>query len=151
MNYLKKCDCCGHQITAYTVGINKGLLEAFVRFGDYYLQNRQGISKHIMESLGIIKSNSQYTNFHNLQYFGIIAHDEGNREIWHLTPFGEKFFYNEVSVLSPVAVMAGRVLPDDHEAWLSHAKPRRSVRIDSRLDPSYKRWREYRQEKIFTN
>lgn len=148
MQYQKQCECCGHKVTAYTISINKGMAEAFYRFADYSLRSgNRGINKKEMEERGILKSHSQYTNFHNLQYFGIIENFASNREVWYLTDKGEAFFYGEISLQNPVAVMANKALPDDHEAWRTHKGKRKEIMIGSILPFEYKRRPEYQREK----
>lgn len=148
MNYQTTCNCCGHVTTAYTIAINKGLMDAFARFAaESFKMIQMGMTKKEMEERGVIRSNSQYTNFHNLQYFGIIENNPDNREVWYLTQKGYDFWMGITSIVSPVAVMAGEVLPDDHEAWRTHKGKRRAVSIADVLGPEYKRREEYQMEK----
>lgn len=125
------------------------MIEAFYRFADYAIKTgNRGINKKDMAGhAGILRSNSQYTNFHNLQYFGIIEHYGNNREIWYLSDKGEAFFYGEISLQSPVGVMANKALPDDHEAWATHKGKRKEIMIGSILPFEYKRRPEYQREK----
>ena len=148
MKYQKKCPCCGHIITAYTISMNKGLAETFYRFANYSINNgNNGLTKKDMELAGILKSHSQYTNFHNLQYFGIIHNKSENREVWFLTKKGEAFFYGEISLLNPVAVMENVSLEDNHEAWRTHKGKRIDINIRSILPFEYKRRPDYQAEK----
>ena len=94
MNYKDTCEHCQHEKVAYTLGLNEPLVNAFVRFIDRYLQLKRPLNK---PEIGL--TNSQYTNFHNLRYHGIIKQtfDGG----WIPTDKGFQFYYGEVGLKLP--------------------------------------------------
>ncbi len=142
MKYNKKCECCGHQITAYTISLNKSLVEAFIRFAQKFIDGgRKPITK---PEIGL--TNTQYTNFHNLVYFGII-YKAPDHDGWYLTDLGEKFYYCEESVLTPAGFMGGETLAWDHPAWATHDSPRHNVMISDISSVTYKKRPDYAREK----
>lgn len=141
MKYSKTCECCGHKITAYTMPLNQSLVAAFIHFAEKYLKERKGLKKG---EIGL--TNAQYSNFQNLRHFGIIIQYEKGNE-WHLTKFGEDFYYGSTSVLSPAGHLNGETLSESHEAWQFHDKSRRSVFIDDVLPNFYKQRPQYQKEK----
>ena len=143
MKYQTECPVCKHRVTAYTLPLNESLLRAFISFAEEYLFLGRGLKKKDLHF-----TNSQYTNFHNLRYFGLIEMDDETQE-WHLTSLGQDFYFGESEILSPVAFMNGETLPEEHPAWRTHSGLRRPVRIDSFFPFLYKQRDDYRQEKSY--
>ncbi len=139
MKYSKTCEHCGHIETAYIHSLNKGKVKALRKLVDQYQITKEAVQ---LRELGI--NNSQYTNFCHLQYFDLAKHiPEG----WVPTKLGIEFIHGESSVLLPAAVMASKVLPDDHEAWKTHDKVRKVTFIFDIDEESYKKRIDYAQEK----
>lgn len=118
MKYATQCDHCLHQITAYTLNLNKPLVQAFWIFAQKTIAEKRGLCKG---ELGL--TNAQYSNFQNLRHFGVIELNR-EKETWTLTEIGVLFYNNQITLLSPVAHMAGKTLPDNHAAWETHHQPR---------------------------
>ena len=145
MKYKEVCECCGQQKTAYTLPLNQGLVGAFIKFAEKFLENHEPISKG---KIGL--TNAQYSNFQNLRHYGIIKQYEKGNE-WYLTDLGEAFYYGEVGLMSPVAFMAGVTLDDNHPCWQSEKNKRVMVGITEILSTHYKRRPEYVEEKSNQN
>lgn len=141
MKYHEICKCCNHQATAYTLKLNESLASAFIKFAEKFLEDREGINKG---DIGL--TNPQYSNFQNLRYFGIIEQKEKGRK-WYLTDLGEKFYYGETFVKSPIAFMNGVVLPSDHKCWETTDEKIELVSLRERLPEHYKKRPEYQEEK----
>ena len=142
MKYHKSCEYCGHRISAYTIGLNQSQISAFSRFAAKYLEN--GRKPLLKPAIGL--SNAQYTNFHNLVYFGIIF-KAPEHDGWYLTELGEKFYYGETDILTPAGFMGGQALSEEHEAWKTHDKPRKLVNIRDLMPLEWKKRPQYQQEK----
>lgn len=138
MKYSKTCEHCGHSETAYTYNLNVGKVRALQKLVEKYESTKKPVQ------LGdLIISNSQYTNFCHLAYFGLVQHvTEG----WLPTALGIEFTYNQVGVYVPVAVMNGIVLAPDHEAWSTHGKSQSLVFAQDIDSVGYKRKSEYVEE-----
>ena len=80
-----------------------------------------------------------------MQYYGLLKRIGDNE--WIPTEEGIAFYYGEHKVLAPVATLANKVLPDDHDAWKTHIKKRQWLKINSVLPNFYKRRQEYQAEK----
>lgn len=142
MNYSNKCDHCGHIETAYVHSLNVGKVQALKKLVESYERPLTLGLPCELGSLGI--SNSQYTNFCHLVYFGLAEHLENG---WIPTEVGIKFIHGEVGVTIPQAVMGGVILPDDHEAWQTHTGARRTAFVFDVDETAYKKRSEYAQEK----
>lgn len=144
MKHKETCSCCGHSVTAYTLPINHGLVNAFVKFAELYIAGgRVPIKKgHI----GL--TNSQYSNFQNLRHFYLISQDSKGCA-WSLTKFGEDFFYGQKAVMSPAAHIGGKTLANDHPAWSTHEEIRKRVYIFDVMPEMSKQRDEYQAEKGF--
>lgn len=124
--------------TAYTYNLNVGKVSALRKLVDHYEE------KKVPVQLGDLKlTNSQYTNFCHLVYFGLAKHIHGG---WLPTETGIAFIYGEVSVLVPVAVMNGVVLPLTHEAWATTEKQPKPVFVQGINETAYKKHEAYVQE-----
>jgi len=138
MKYSKQCECCGHIETAFTYTLNVGKVSALRKLVDYYEVTKKPVQ------LGDLKiTNSQYTNFCHLVYFGLAKHVSGG---WEPTEKGILFIENKISVMVPQVVMNGKVLEDDHEAWATHTKERKIVTVRDIHELSYKKYGEYAEE-----
>ncbi len=142
MKYTKECECCGHKMTAYTHNLNKPMVIAFNVVLEEYLATKNPVNVYALDRLDY----NQKCNFQKLRYFGLMDFIGGAG--WYPTQLGFKFYYGERSVLTPVASMGNKILPDDHEAWNTHGSPRRWVSaMDIAGDGAYKRRPEYQAEK----
>lgn len=141
MKYSKRCECCGHKITAFTHSVNKSMIGAFDRLVEFYL--REGRSANINKELNL--THNQKCNLPKMQYYGLIQNlREG---LWIPTRKGLSFYYGEISILMPVATINNKVIEDDHEAWNTHSTPRRTVNIMDIEESHYKQRPEYQEEK----
>lgn len=129
------------QLTAYTLNLNNSMANAFAKFAEKYLETGKGINKG---DIGL--TNPQYSNFQNLRHFGIIEQFEKGNE-WYLTSFGESFYYGESQIITPVAFMGGKTLPNDHECWNTHKGDVEAKFLNDRLPEHYKKRPEYQEEK----
>lgn len=141
MKYHITCPYCQHTKTAYTLPLNQGMLEAFIKFADLFIIDERPKKKG---EIGL--SNPQYSNFQNLRYFGIINQSEKGKE-WFLTEKGKEFYYGDIGLPSPVAFMEGESLTSDHEAWETHEGERKTIFIKDVLTYYYKQKPEYQEEK----
>jgi hypothetical protein len=139
MKYAKTCDHCGHAEVAYSYVLNKSLVVALRRLVDFYEKNKKAVA---LKDLNL--TNSQYGNFAHMQYFGLMR---PTPEGWYPSPEGIAFIYGEMPVVMPVGVMAGEVLPLDHEAWESHETEPREFFIKDIDETSYKQRAEFAAEK----
>jgi len=142
MKYQKKCDCCGHVVTAYTHHLNKNLLSALRQLVDFYEEHRK--PANLQKDLSLTKN--QYNNFQKLQYFNLVKKISGSSS-WFPTVVGINFIYGRDSVFNPVATFGDRVLPNDHEAWKTHTGAVKITNIRDIDVDSYKQKEEYRDEK----
>lgn len=140
MKYHTKCEHCGHQVTAYTYSLNVGKVRALRSLVDKYEETRKPVE---LGTLGL--TNSQYTNFCHLPYFGLAQYIPG--EGWVPTPKGIMFIEGHVAISMPVAVMGGEVLPNDHEAWQTATRQPKLYSVRQIDETSYKQKVEYQQEK----
>ena len=145
MKYSKKCECCGHVVTAYTLPMNEGMIRAFVVFALEYTRKRTKTHTGLKKGeIGL--TNTQYSNFQNLRHFGLI-HQLDRGGVWHLTEIGWKFFSGQATILTPAAHMGGNTLPPDHPAWKTHPQERRRISIRDVLPEEYKQRPEFQAEK----
>ena len=139
MKYSKKCESCDHTETAYTFTLNVGKVVALRKLVDYYETNHRGVN---LEKLGL--TNSQYTNFCHLVYFGLAGNTPKG---WLPTDLGIAFIHGEAKITQPVATMGKAVLPNNHEAWRTHPGDRKEVFVFDIDQPSYKKRPEYAVER----
>jgi len=140
MKYQKECQCCGQSVTAYTHNINRQMIEAFIKLIEQY--DKKKVPVNINQELGL--DHNQKCNLPKLQYYGLIVRTP---EGWLPTKQGHQFYYAEIGVLSPVATMGNELLSEDHEAWKTHEKKRKTVFINDIVANHYKRREEYQEEK----
>lgn len=142
MHYTKKCEHCGHVLSAYTHNLNKGQVTAFNKFMERYFEMNRPINVNTEIKL----THNQLAGFRQLKFFGLV----GKAEIgghWYPTPLGVGFYYGEKRVQSPVATFNDEVLPLGHKAWETHDKAIGWVYITDLLPEHYKRRPEYMAEK----
>jgi len=139
MKYVKNCEDCGHQVTAYTHKLNTQLVIGLGRLIDRYLITKKPVN--LQKELVLTKN--QYNNFQKLQYFGLIIHSENG---WVPTLKGEMFIKGEISIKDTVATFGKLILDDRHEAWTTHTGKIRLVHI-SQLDQHWKKKEDYKEEK----
>jgi len=139
MKYQKKCECCGHLVTAYTHNLNVPLARALRTLVDLYEARREPIA---LGELGL--TTSQYTNFSHLQYFGLVLNTP---EGWVPEELGIDFIYGRAFVLNPAGVMGGKVLSPGHEAWATHRGGRAETWIQELDEGSYKQRVDYQRER----
>lgn len=140
MKYHRKCETCGHQVTAYTIRLNHGMVESLRRLVDWY-----DVKKKPAQMGELQMDNSQYTNFAHLRYFGLIV--KNDEKGWVPTILGTRFIYGEEKVITPVAIMDGEVLADTHEAWRTHEGERVFVDVHEVDQSAYKKRAEFAEEK----
>jgi hypothetical protein len=148
MKYSKKCECCGHVVTAYTLPLNEGMVRAFILFARKYIQAVTDKSRkdHMLKKGEIGLTNTQYSNFQNLRHYGLIWQRERGGA-WMLTKLGSEFYFGTATILTPAAHMGGNTLPPDHPAWNTHPQPRRTISIRDVLPEEYKQRPEFQAEK----
>lgn len=145
MKYSKKCECCGHTVTAYTLPMNEGMIRAFLTFAIEYTRKRTKTRTGLKKGeIGL--TNTQYSNFQNLRHFDLIQQEERGG-IWHLSALGWKFFAGTATILTPAAHMGGVTLAPDHPAWSTHPHERRVISIRDVLPEEYKQRPEFQAEK----
>lgn len=139
MKYSRNCSSCGNKETAYIHNLNVSLVQALRRLVDAYELTKKS------QQLGSLHlTNSQYSNFAHLAYFGLVHNiPEG----WLPTPEGIDFIHGEIPVLVPSAVISGIVLPSNHEAWKTHPSGRHEMYVKDIDTVSYKQRAEYSREK----
>lgn len=138
MKFSEQCNHCGHKDTAYTYNLNVGKVSALRKLIDRYERTKAPVQ---LGDMGI--TNSQYTNFCHLAYFGLALHlTEG----WIPTEKGTMFIYGEIGTQVPVAVLNGEVLPADHEAWTTHTNTPTTKFVFDINNTAYKRRGEYQEE-----
>ena len=119
MKYTTTCDECHHKVTAFSHSLNEPLVSVFTRFVAEYLRIRRPINPN----KEITATHNQLANWQKLRYFGIIKEVDG-QGLWVPTELGIAFYYSEKPIRTPVATINAVVIPDDHEAWETHTKPR---------------------------
>ena len=140
MKYSKTCDHCDHQNTAYTNNLNAQMVGALKQLVEFYETKKKKCN--LQENLRL--THNQFANFQKLQYFGLARRD---KEGWLPTNDGIEFIYGSVCITVPVAVMNGEILPDDHEAWDTHAGERHQVFVFDIDETAYKKRPEYAKER----
>lgn len=138
MKHSVTCQSCGHKDTAYTYNLNVGKVSALRKLIDRHEITKAPVH---LGDLGI--TNSQYTNFCHLAYFGLALHITSG---WIPTDLGIAFIYGEVGVQVPVAVLNGVVLAGDHEAWNTHTKTPETKYVFDINNTAYKKREEYQEE-----
>lgn len=141
MKYVKNCECCGHQETAYAHPLNRGLVLAFKELSEYYLRTKKACN--VNRELDL--SHNQLANFQKLRYFGLV---QDTTDGWYPTQLGLEWYRGNCSILNPAGSLSNIPLADDHEAWKTHSKKRKAVRITDYIDMSYKQRSEYAQERV---
>lgn len=141
MKYTKTCECCGSKVTAFTHNVSQPMISAFIKFAERYIDTKSPIN--INKDLRL--THSQKCNLPKMQYSGLIQSVEDNE--WVLTIDGLQFYYGELSILLPVATMQNVVIPDNHEAWDTHRRPRKWKNIHDIYKTRYKQRQEYQEEK----
>lgn len=141
MNYHEKCACCGHRVTAYTLHLNRKIVEAFIKFADARIRLGRPVSKG---ELGL--TNGQYGNFQNLRHFGIIIQHE-KAGPWEITPLGLRFLAGVADLPTPVAHMDGKTLDEDDLKWSTHDGKRSRKTIREVMPEDWKTREEYQLEK----
>lgn len=138
MKFSEQYQSCGHKDTAYTYNLNLGKVSALRKLIDRYELTKAPVQ---LGDMGI--TNSQYTNFCHLAYFGLAKHiTEG----WIPTELGIAFIYGEAGVQVPVAVLNGRVLEASHPAWETHTKTPETKYVFDINNTAYKKRGEYQEE-----
>lgn len=103
MNYKKQCECCGHQITAYSHNINAQLANALEQLVEFFIKTGHGCN--LQKDLKLSKN--QYNNFQKLQYFGLVHRNDNG---WIPTSKGVNFINGEATIEVPVATFGKEIL-----------------------------------------
>jgi hypothetical protein len=122
--------------------MNEGLARAFLAFIDARIKAGRPIKKG---EIGL--TNAQYSNFQNLRHFGLIHQPAVLSGAWETTMIGWAWYRGDYRIPSPVAHMGGNTLPQNHEAWKSHAGERTAVSIQDVLPEEWKQRAEFAAEK----
>jgi len=139
MRYTTTCECCGHQVTAFTHKLNKGLVKALRSLVDFYEKH-----KTTAELGELDLTTQQYSNFQKLQYFKLVFHD---KNAWGPTPLGKDFIEGVVPVTTTAANMGRKTLEYNHEAWDTHTAELETLFVHQIDEGSYKKRPEYVEEK----
>lgn len=139
MKYISTCDHCGHQITAFTHNLNKGIVKALRVLVDFYESRKNGAG------LGELSlTTQQYNNFQKLQYFDLIRKIDG---LWYPTSKGSEFIMGKIAVPTTSATMGKEILGYEHPAWQTHTKELEFLFVWQIDEISYKKRPEYGAEK----
>lgn len=140
MQYSKKCECCGHEVVAYTHKLNKSLVSALRKLVDFYEINRR--KANVDKDLDL--TYNQQSNFQKLRYFKLVYRDSGGRiptQKW------VNFIYGSSPCENTSATLGKSILYPDHEARQTHKHPIKMLYIHDVDETQYKRKEDYAQEK----
>lgn len=140
MKYTRQCDCCGHQISAYTHNLNNQLVYALEQLVKKYLKEKKPYN--LQKDLVLTKN--QYNNFQKLQYFQLVTRSVCG---WKPTEYGVEFIKGEVCVFNKVATFGKDILPPHHEAWNTGDDKPKLVHIREIKNFVWKGREEYQEEK----
>ena len=116
------------------------MIDAFKIFMEkFYREWEQGLRK---EDIGL--NNSQYGNWSNLKFFGIIRQEGSKRfptDLW------VSFFLGNSPIKTPCAFMGAETLGDSHPARETHPSPRKEVWIGDFFKKTQDQKEKYQQEK----
>jgi len=140
MKYKQSCECCGHNMTAYTHNLNKPLVNALIQLTNFYWKMHK--PANLQKNLNLSKN--QYNNFQKLQYFRLVKRIEKG---WLPTEDGLDFVDNKIMIQSPVATLGKNILPLYHDAWKTHSGKVRRLYISDIIGYQYKTRPEYQEEK----
>lgn len=140
MKYNKKCECCGHLVTAYSHNINAQMVQALEQLVNFYDQKKKGCN--LQKNLSLSKN--QYNNFQKLQYFGLVVNTETG---WIPTAKAQGFMQGIYPIDNPVATFGKEVMARDHEAWKTAEKKPKLVYIHQIKNYVWKNRPEYKAEK----
>lgn len=148
MKYQKKCECCGHVVTAYTHKLWKQqveMLRKLIRFND---------QKHrpaIISEIGLTPV--QYSIFSKMKHWKFIQTKEIHKEDWETTMWriatykARQFIGWKIQVENRVASMNWKTLSPFHEAWTTDEQWRKMVYVWEISDEKSKQPEEYKKEK----
>lgn len=143
MKYTKQCECCGHQVSAFSHSLNSQLVKALEQLRNFYYQNHKGCN--LQKNLDLTKN--QYNNFQKLQYFNLaVRKDDG----WYPTQAGVQFLEGDITIEMPVATFGREILRSYHEAWDTAKTRPRLVHISQIKNYSWKKREDYQEEKSNT-
>lgn len=140
MNYKKQCDCCGHQITAYSHNINAQLVQALEQLVRFFKE--KGRECNLQKNLNLTKN--QYNNFQKLQYFGLVYKGEKG---WLPTNLAVNFMNGTAYIQNPVATYGKEILPIYHEAWSTAEKKPKTLYVHQVKNYDWKGREDYVEEK----
>lgn len=140
MKYKQKCQCCEHELVAYTHSINRPMVSALSQLVSFYLEHKK--KANLQKDLQLTKN--QYNNFQKLQYFHLVKRTLGG---WLPTELGTAFIDGHTSVKVPVATLGKEILSDNHEAWETHSQRRQIKTVRDYMDIGYKQREDYQAEK----
>ena len=143
MQYFIPCTSdhpCGKGSTAYTHKLSGGLVELLIKIMKQHSKTKTPVH---MDDLDLDRI--QYCNWKSLKYFGLVE-DCGDAGVTPTT-LAQNFCMGLAPVWTTVAVMDGEIIPDGHEAWLTHKKPRVKKYIYELAQEPWKPKKEYLAEK----
>ena len=140
MKYSNQCNCCGHQVTAYSHNINAQMVQALEQLVDYYKNKGKGCN--LQKNLSLTKN--QYNNFQKLQYFNLVTNGEDG---WYPTNLAMNFMNGDSMILNPVATFGKEILGIYHEAWKTAEKRPKATYIHQIKNYNWKGKEEYKGEK----
>lgn len=142
MKYQEQCDHCHGISAAYTHNINFSMISAFKQF----VQKFEETDRAVNISTDLKLTHNQICDIIKLQYYGLMqrTHEGG---YWKPTDIGLLFYHGAHAVTMPVATINNHVLKDDHPAWETHHKARRTAKIMDFFEKDYKQHQDYADEK----
>jgi hypothetical protein len=153
MKYQKKCECCGHIMTAYTHKLWKQQIEMLWKLIWFHLKTWRPA---IISELWLTPV--QYSIFAKMQYFDLIVQqlfEVPDKKMEKLckkigrvpTPMWYAFYTWKCPVYSRVATMNWKRLSDCHEAWDTDKEKRKMVYRRDIENEKSKTHEEYKNEK----
>jgi len=106
MKEVRTCPTCGSKTLEYHFILNRGLIGGLAKLYD------AGVSS----ALGDLNlTNSEYSNFPKLAYWGLIETDELHTGKWSLTKVGAEFLRGSVCIPKGVWTYRGKLVRTDKD------------------------------------
>ncbi len=140
MEFISKCDACGHVEAAYSHHLNVQMVKALRQLVDFHDRERRGcnLQKDLM------LSKNQYNNFQKLQYFGLAFR---TKEGWWPEFAGFSFIHGEKACYDKVATFKKSILSAENEFWQNSNKKPRPIFVKDIDLSSWKPRQDYQTEK----
>ena len=151
MKYSKKCQCCGHVVTAYTHKLWRQQIEMLWKLINFHERKWRPA---IISELWLTPV--QYSIFWKMKHFDLIKQEyfkqDWKMKLWRIPTWTWKWFYLWKNMCpNRVASMNGETLPWNHEAWKTDDEWRKRVRRKDIEFEKSKQPVEYKEEKGFRN